>query len=128
VSARKHVFFLLQGVLGWGAFWLVGLPRYFQQYSPEFMGVVTTLLSVAFSLGALFSLKKMKPQFRMNNAFWMSFYFTVPLAILDWLYCSIYLGDGADYLIRYWYLTVFYASFWFTFVPTAWLLTRKESA
>jgi hypothetical protein len=128
MTPRRHFLFLMQGVLGWVAFWIAGLPSYFQQYSPELMGVGCTLLSVAFSLGALVSLQRIKPQFRMNNAFWISFYFTVPLAILDWLYCSVYLGHGAEYLVRYWYLTVFYGSLWLTFMPTAWLLARNQNS
>ena len=38
----------------------------------------------------------------------MAFYFTVPLMTLDALYCGAYLGHGAGFFARYWYLTAFY--------------------
>jgi hypothetical protein len=30
----------------------------------------------------------------MPLAFWLSFYYTIPLALYDWLYCGLYLGHG----------------------------------
>lgn len=47
-------------------------------------------------------------------------------AILDWLYCGVYLKHGTAFLSQYWYLTVFYFTPWLTFVPTALLLRRTR--
>jgi hypothetical protein len=124
MSPRKHVNLLLQASAVWLFFWLIGLPDYFQQYSLVTLGVFSTLLSVAFCLFALLILLRIRAERRMSRAFWLSFYYTVPLAIYDWLYCGLYLGHGVGYLWIYWYLTVFYLSLWLTFMPTAYLLNR----
>jgi ABC-type glycerol-3-phosphate transport system permease component len=125
IAAMKpvhHVKLLLQGVFVWAAFWVAGLPSYYQQYSSLAMGVGCTILSVAISLAALYVLSRARAETRMSRALWISFYYTVPFAVLDTLYCGVYLQHGASYLHKYWYLTVFYLTPWLTFPPTAWLL------
>jgi hypothetical protein len=126
ITPRKHLALFLQATVAWCAFWLIGLPDYYQQYSDRILGVLCTLLSVAFCLFALMLLLPRRPQRRMPLAVWLSFYYSVPFAIYDWLYCGIYLGHGTGYLATYWYLSVFYVSVWLTFVPTAWLLNRAN--
>jgi hypothetical protein len=128
ISLRKHVTILVQASIAWFVFWLIGWPAYFQQYSDAALGVFSALLSVAFCLFALVMLLPRSPQRRMTFAFWLSFYYTAPLALYDWLYCGLYLDHGASYLTTYWYLSVFYVSIWLTFVPTAYLLNRRASA
>lgn len=128
MTIARHFILLGQGVAVWLLFWLAGLPDYYQQYSQVTMAVFCTLLSVAISLAALFILRRGRPETRLRRAAWISFYFTVPLALLDWLYCGIYLGHGVFFLVRYWYLTLFYFTPWLTFVPTALLLqSNKEN-
>ncbi len=122
MSPKKHLVLLLQASLAWLLFWLVGLPDYYQQYSPIVLGVLCTLLSVAFSLFAIFMLARCREEIRLSRAFWLSFYYTVPFAIYDALYCGWYLGLGVGFLASHWYLTVFYFSLWLTFIPTVWLL------
>lgn len=114
-------------VLIWFAFWLLGLPDYYQQYPTMAVGVAAVLLSVAISLVCLAVLVRTRPERRMNKALWLSFYYTVPFAVLDTLYCGIFLGNGSAYLWKYWYLTVFYVSPWLTLVPTVVLLRERAS-
>ena len=121
---RTHIKILAQAVLIWFGFWLLGLPDYFQQYSPAAVGIGSVLLSVALTLLALLVLLRISPERRFTFAFWLSFYYTVPFAVLDVLYCGIYLRHGASYLWTYWYLSVFYISPWLTFFPTAALLQQ----
>lgn len=121
---RHHVILLIQAIVVWALFWLAGWPDYFQQYSPVFLGVGSVLLSVGFSLIAVAVLLPRTPERRRQRAFWIALYFTVPFAILDTLYCGVYLGHGVGYLYSYWYLSVFYLTPWLTFPPTAWLLNR----
>jgi hypothetical protein len=128
MSARKHLNLLLQASIVWLLFWLAGLPDYFQQYSLVTLGILNTLLSLAFCLFALWALLRTRAERRMSRAFWLSFYYSVPFAIYDWLYCSVYLGHGAEYLLSYWYLTVYYFSLWLTFIPIAHLLNRFSAA
>ncbi len=123
---RNHLNLLMQGVVVWAAFWVLGLPDYYQQYSTLMIGVGCTLLSVVISLFALYVLMRGRPGTRMSRAIWVSFYYTVPFAMLDTLYCGVYLGQGAGYLVKYWYLTVFYFTPWLTFPPTAWLLMKAD--
>lgn len=126
MSATRHGRLLALALALWGAFWLAGLPDYYQQYSAVAMGIGSIGLSVAISLAALFILLRGQPETRLRRALWISFYFTVPLAVLDSFYCGIYLGHGAAFLGRYWYLSVFYVTPWMTFVPTALLLRSQR--
>lgn len=128
MTPTRHASLLAQAVTVWAAFWVLGLPAYYQQYSPTFLGVGSVLLSVAISLWAVAVLVPAPPEQRMNRALWLSLYFTVPLALLDTLYCGIYLGHGHTYLWRYWYLSVFYVTPWLTLPPTAWLLGTAPRA
>jgi hypothetical protein len=121
---RTHIKTLVQAVLAWFGFWLLGLPDYYQQYSAAAVGIGSVLLSVAISLLFLFVLLRVAPARRFSVAFWLSVYYTLPFAILDTLYCGVYLGHGPSYLWTYWYLTVFYFSPWFTLLPTAALLQQ----
>lgn len=123
MSPKKHIALLLQASAVWLAFWLAGLPDYFQQYSTLVMGVLCTFLSVVFSLYAVYVLARCREDVRFSRAFWLSVYYTIPFAIYDTLYCGWYLGLGAGFLASHWYLTVFYFSIWLTFIPIAWLLT-----
>lgn len=59
------------------------------------MAVGCILLSVGISLWALRILLRGRPATRVQRAVWISFYFTVPFELLDWLYCGVYLGHGA---------------------------------
>jgi len=57
MTPRKHFVLLLQGTFAWLAFWLVGLPFYYQQYSTVALAVASILLSTAISLGAILALR-----------------------------------------------------------------------
>jgi hypothetical protein len=127
MNPSKHLALLFQAFCAWAVFWLAGLPSYYQQYSPVILGVVCIFLTVAISLAAVFVLERTKPKHRLTRAFWLCFYYTVPLAALDSLYCGVYLGHGINFLYKYWYLSVFYVTPWLTFLPTA-ILLRGEVA
>jgi|ERR1035438_6422564 NO-binding membrane sensor protein with MHYT domain len=126
MTTAKHFTLFVQGLSVWALFWLAGLPYYYQQYSPISMAVVCILLSVAIAIWGLWILLHRRSETRLSQALWTSFYFTIPFAILDWLYCGIYQGHGAAFLVRYWYLTVFYVTPWLTLVPTALLLRHMH--
>jgi len=128
MKTASHFRLLAQGVTVWTAFWAAGLPNYYQQYSQPTLAVFCTLLSVGISLIAVYVLSRARPEIRLQRAFWISAYFTVPLFVLDTLYCGFYLGHGVFFPLRYWYLTVFYFTPWFTFIPTALLLRGTTCA
>jgi predicted lysophospholipase L1 biosynthesis ABC-type transport system permease subunit len=126
---RKHLNILLPALGVWFGFWVLGLPSaYYQEYSDVTMAVAMILLSVATSLAAVALLRGGRPDTRMARAFWLSFYYTVPFAALDALYCGWYLGHGAGFLLTYWYLSIFYVTPWLTFLPTAALLNGRRQA
>lgn len=124
MSARAHIKLFIQGLAVWLAFFIGGLPAYYQQYSGLALAIGSLLIQLLTSLCAIAVLQRNRPQTRMSRALWISFYFTVPFAVADTLYCGVHLGFGADYLLRYWYLSIFYLTPWLTFPPTAWLLNR----
>ncbi len=127
MSPRHHLTLLLQAIGGWGVFWLAGWPSYYQQYSVITMAIASILLSVVISLAAIVVLRGGRDDTRRKRAFWLSVYFTLPFAALDALYCGWYLGHGADFLFRYWYLSIFYVTPWLTFLPTAVLLGPRSA-
>ncbi len=127
VTPRKHFNLFLQAVCVWAAFWLAGLPSYFQQYAVVTMAVGSIFLSVAISLAAIVVLRRGRPETKLVRAFWFCVYYTIPFAALDAWYCGVYLGHGLSYLYKYWYLSVFYITPWLTFIPTA-LLLRVDVA
>ena len=122
----RHLGLLVQGSLCWAAFWICGLPAYYQQYSPVLLGIGCILITVATGLAAIAVLIRSSPDRRLERALWVSFYFTVPFAVFDSLYCGLYLGHGIAFLGTYWYLSVFYLVPWLVFPPTA-LLLRPRS-
>ena len=126
MTPRKHLSLLIQSVVIWALFWLLGWPDYYQQYSTAAIGVGCTILSVFISLAAIRILQRSRPENRRARAFWCSVYYTATFALLDSLYCGVYLGNGVQYLWQYWYLTVFYITPWLTFMPTEYLLRQDR--
>jgi hypothetical protein len=125
MNAKRHLTMLAQATFVWFAFWVLGLPDYYQQYSLVAVAIGSIILSVLISLSAVWFLRYGRDENRMQRAMWIAFYYSVPLAIYDYLYCGIYLGHGAAYLGKYWYLSVFYLTVWLTFPPTAFLLNGR---
>lgn len=125
MKRQTHLQLLGSGVLTWAAFFVVGLPDYYQQYSTLFVAIGTALLvPPTFWLGARI-IGRQKPERALGMAVALSFYFTVPFAALDTLYCGVWLGRGHRYLVEYWYLTVFYVIPWVLYLPLG--LRRKRA-
>ena len=124
MSSRGHLGIFLIATLVWAGFWLAGLPSYYQQYSTVFMVFFDTLVLIPIAAIAYVFLRRLRPERRLPVAFWLAFYFTVPLAVYDWLYCGLYLGHGSGFISRYWYLSVYYAIPWILLPLTALLLNR----
>lgn len=125
ISLLSHGRLLLIAVAVWCGFWILGWPDYYQQYSTVALAVCSSLLSVAISLAALVAMRTIRPERRLAAAVRISFYFTVPFAVLDFACCGLYLGLGISFVQSYWYLTIFYVVPWISFVPTAMLLARN---
>ena len=127
MTIRGHVGTFLMATVVWAGFWIVGFPSYFQQYSNLQMIWFDSLVLIPIAAIVYFVLRRLRPERRLTIALWLAFYFTVPLAVYDWLYCGLYLGHGVQFISRYWYLTVYYAIPWVLLPVTALLLERMRS-
>lgn len=126
MCAQSHLRLLVLATLVWLGFWLAGLPHYYQQYPKAVMiAFCVALVPVVVWLGAKV-IGRRPAETRRAFAVWLAFYFTVPLAILDYLYCGWYLGQGWRFLVSCWYLTVYYVVPWLVFVSIGMRLDRPS--
>lgn len=125
MSPRGHVHLFGMATAAWLVFWVIGLPSYYQQYSPAFMAWFDGVLLLGIVPLLYRVLARTRSARRMTVARWIAFYFTVPLVAYDWLYCGIYLGHGMSFLWRYWYITVYYVIPWIV-APGAAALAAKR--
>jgi hypothetical protein len=128
MNKRSHIRLFLIATLVWAGFWVGGLPAYYQQYSTTAMAVFDILVLVLITAIVYLVLRAVRTRSRLRVAGWLSFYFTVPLFIYDWLYCGIYLGHGMTFFARFWYLTVYYAIPWIVLPIVAWMLDRRSAS
>ncbi len=112
MKKRHHVRLWILATAVWAGFLLGGLPDYYQQYSTDFMLGFVLLVLLPISLVLYFVLRSVAPRRRMSVALWIAFYFTVPLAAYDYLYCGLVLDRGMRFLWEFWYLTVYYVIPW----------------
>ena len=126
MTRRGHIRLFLIATLVWAAFLLGGLPSYYQQYSTRFMLLFDVVVLVPIAGVAYLVLRGVRRERRMKVAVWIAFYFTVPLAIYDWLYCGIYLGHGMQFLSRFWYLAVYYIIPWVLLPMVALMLNHRS--
>jgi len=124
LTLRGHIRIFLTAAIVWAVFWIAGLPSYYQQYSNRLMIGIDALLLIPITAILYFVLRRLQPERRITIAIWLAFYFTVPLAVYDWIYCGLYLGHGAQFISTYWYLSVYYLIPWILFPLVALLLNR----
>ena len=129
MSRALHLKFLIYSFLTWLLFYRIGLPDYYQSWPFWSKVVLCILVTVAyFPLGA-YSLKKFwNDGLHLKNSLWLAFYLTLPLFIYDYLLLAVYKQLGIMFVVPYWYLTLFYFSFWVQFPLVAWWLNKKQSA
>lgn len=127
MKTRGHIRLFATATTVWGAFWVAGLPSYYQQYSAPAMLWFEVILLLGLIGPVHYVLRTVPGERRRNTAVWIAFYFTVPLAVYDWLYCGVHLGHGLAFLWRYWYLTTYYVIPWLLLPGMAVILDRAES-
>ena len=115
MNKQGHIRLLMIATLVWACFWAGGLPFYYQQYSTRFMVIFDSVALVLIAGVVYLVLRRVKKERRLKISLWLAFYFTTPLAVYDWLYCGIYLGHGMEFIVRFWFLTVYYAIPWVMF-------------
>ncbi|MDH3929032.1 MAG: hypothetical protein OEV22_13925 [Deltaproteobacteria bacterium] len=128
MTKRGHIRIFLIATVAWAGFWVAGLPSYYQQYSNLLMAWFDSLVLIPIAAIVYLVLRRLRPERRLTVALWLAFYFTVPLALYDWLYCGLYLGHGIQFIFRYWYLTVYYAISCVLLPLVALLLNRTRPA
>jgi hypothetical protein len=127
VKSSFHVRTLALALLVWAVFFLIGLPAYYQQYSVTAMAVFCAVLVPGIWIAARRVLSRVSAHERLSRAMWLAFYFTAPLALLDFAYCGVYLGYGVAFAARYWYLTLYYFLPWPLLAAVARQLTTPQS-
>lgn len=126
MKRRGHIRLFVIATTVWAGFWVAGLPSYYQQYSATAMLWFEVILFLGL-VGLVYNvLGRVRRERRTSMAVWIAFYFTVPLAVYDWLYCGVYLGHGLEFLWRYWYLTTYYVIPWLLLPGMAAILDRAE--
>jgi hypothetical protein len=125
VPFTSHLRLLLAAVGVWAAFWLAGLPDYYQQYSFTFLAVGTAALVPPSAWIGWRVIRATRPEHRAARGFWLALYFSVPFVLLDASYCGLYLGHGTAFFRQYWYLTIFYAVPWALYVPMGLWAARR---
>lgn len=125
MNPAEHLRLLAFASAAWLAFWVIGLPDYYQQYSTRFMVWFDLILTVVLIPMLFRVFRGVRREHRVAVSWWMAWYFTGPLALYDWLYCGVYLGHGAAFLWRYWYVSVYYVVPWVLVPGVAVLVNRS---
>jgi len=116
----RHLKLLFIVTAAWILFFVAGLPDYYQQYSTIAMIVFDIVVFPGLWSIGYRSIRKSRN--RIASSLWLSFYFVVPLFIYDYFYCGIYLGYGIMFILKFWYLTVYYILPWLMYPLTGWWL------
>jgi hypothetical protein len=127
MSLVSHLRFLSLASVAWLAFWVAGLPEYYRQYSETTMLRVVVLLLPPLTWVVVHTLRRVHQRRRMQVALWIAFYFTVPLALYDGIYCGLYRGYGLTFVVEFWYLTVYYIIPWLLLPASAGVLNRMDA-
>ena len=124
MSKRHHFRLLGLATLVWAGFLLAGLPEYYRQYSFGWTVAFGLLVLIPISVVLYRALGRVPSRLRMQVALWIAFYFTVPLALYDYVYCGLVLGFGVRFLLEFWLLTVYYFIPWLLAPGIAWFIDR----
>lgn len=113
MTLKKHAALLSYSFVTWLVFYLLGLPDYYQQYPTWVHVVLVIAVTVLYFPWGRQSLRLFwRDGQHRRNARWLALYLTAPLFIYDYLLLAVYKGLGIGFVVPYWYLTLFYFSFW----------------
>ena len=127
MRGSSHIRLVLIATSVWAGFLVCGLPSYYQQYSTTTMVIFDLVVLVPITGVVYFVLRGVRGGRRLQVSAWIAFYFTVPLAIYDWLSCGVYLGHGLHFLTNYWYLCIYYVIPWVLLPTVARMLDRRSA-
>ncbi|MEM9685771.1 MAG: hypothetical protein AAF934_02490 [Bacteroidota bacterium] len=115
LKLKTHLVLLIMSFVTWGIFVIIGLPDYYQSWSFNAQVAIVIAVTVLYIPLTPFILKKIETKNYLKNALWLAFYLTVPLFIYDYIFIVLIGGDELSFVFRYWYLSLFYFSFWLQF-------------
>lgn len=126
MSLTQHLKLLAYSFVTWFVFYLIGLPDYYQSWPFGFKVAICILVTwLYFPLGR-YSLKKFWTDGRhFRNSLWLALYLTLPLFIYDYLLLGLYFDLGIGFVKPYWYLTLFYFSFWLQIPYVGWRMQAQ---
>ncbi len=125
MNVTKHITLFLIGFILWALIFILGYPsHYFLEWKTEEKIIISivaffAILPFVGSLVIIF--------FKGNyakTALWLAFYFSVPVALFDYITVGIIQGNGLHYLKTHWYLTIAYFYVWIN-LPLVGLALRE---
>ena len=129
MSASMHCRLIAYSFVTWLSFYLIGLPDYYQSWPFWGKVVLCVLVTLLYFPVTAYSLRTFWDDGAYTkNALWLAFYLTLPLFVYDYLLLAVYKELGIMFVVPYWYLTLFYFSFWVQFPLVALWLNREMRA
>lgn len=111
MGLSQHIKLIGLAIVGWMLFVIIGWPSYFQDWK------LTDLLylSIAVYYGLGFAIYWLIEGFKGNKtirSFWVAFYISVLVMILDYVYITVVRSEPFELENRFWVLAVFYIIPW----------------
>lgn len=113
MNIQKHFILFLVGFIGWLFFFLLGYPsNYFTEWNlaEKIILSLITFFAVVPFLGCLVIIFLKGNYFQ--TGFWMAFYASVPVFILDFIAVGVIQDQGLLFLKSHWYITIAYFYVW----------------
>ncbi len=129
MDAKQHIQLLAYSFVTWLAFYLIGLPEYYQQWPFWAKVAICVFVTALYFPVTRYTLVKYWDNGKhLSNSCWLALYLTFPLFVYDYLLLAVYKGLGISFVIPYWYLSFFYFSFWIQFPIIGWWMQRTSLA
>ncbi|MEO0489677.1 MAG: hypothetical protein AAFZ49_08980 [Cyanobacteria bacterium J06659_2] len=128
MDTKKHFQLLAYSFITWLSFYIIGLPNYYQQWYFWAKIMICVFVTLIYFPITQYTLKKYWTNGKhLVNSCWLALYLTLPLFVYDYLLLAVYKGLGIRFVIPYWYLTLFYFSFWIQFPLVGWWMQRTTT-
>lgn len=128
MSNALHLRLFLYSFVTWLTFYIFGLPDYYQSWPFTAKVMLCVFVTVAYFPITSFSLRRFwENGDHLTNSLWLALYLTVPLFLYDYVLLACYRQLGIGFVVPYWYLTLFYFSFWLQFPLIALWMRYREA-
>lgn len=130
MSKKDHLYLFSLATICWTLFLLGGLwSDYYQTWSAlQSLLLIVLFPSLAYLKLSISFLRQRQIANKISGAFWLSFYFTVPLFLYDLIYLGAYRALGLSFLFSHWYLSIFYIIPWIiSFGVAHWKQYKSEA-